>query len=135
MNLKRLLALLLCVSLLIALISCAKEEASVTETVTEDEVWTETEEQTTEATTTTTKAPTTTTVPPVTLTPTVNYGKGESYTAVLKNNLTIEQVNSLPVANYTMSAAQLRDICWDFMAFQMNIWLEGRLQLCFQRGR
>lgn len=122
MNVKRILSLLLTMALLISMIACAKEELVTTAPATATQEWTETEELTAEEpSVTTTKAPTTTTVPPVTLRPSVDYGKWEHYTPVLKNNLTVEQVNALPIANYTMSAEKLRDICWDFMAFQMNV--------------
>ncbi|MBQ4037452.1 MAG: hypothetical protein IJC84_04930 [Clostridia bacterium] len=43
------------------------------------------------------------------------------YTPTIRNPLTWTQVNALPIANASMSVQQLRDICWEFMAFQLNI--------------
>lgn len=74
-------------------------------------------------TTTTTAKPTTTTTTATEapFVPSVGYGQGQSYSAVLKNNLTMAQLNAIPVARQGMTAQQLRDICWDFMAMQMNV--------------
>ncbi|MBQ4037453.1 MAG: hypothetical protein IJC84_04935 [Clostridia bacterium] len=167
MNFKRILALLLTVSVLIALISCtvaeeseAKESGShATSAVETDpaESVSETQEEQKEtkeldpvdtqetpiedapvdtqetpieddpvdvtASTSTTKPPVTTTRVTTTAAPTTSgaYGRGESYTPAIKNNLTLSQVNSVPVVKEGMSAGELRDICWDFMTLQMNV--------------
>lgn len=43
------------------------------------------------------------------------------YEPTLQMPLTMAQINAIPVANASMTVDQLRDICWNFMALQLNI--------------
>lgn len=169
---KRLISLLLVLSMLLVAIACSKASE---EAPTDPAAQTGTEEQgtgengtgepatgeepgndpsvadpstttnpstTTKKPSTTTKNPmTTTTKPPVTTTkpstsiPSAGYGSQQTYTPQIIQNFSWSNINAIPQATSSMSVEQLRDICWDFMALQLNFGWKANASFKAKEGK
>ncbi|MBQ4037451.1 MAG: hypothetical protein IJC84_04925 [Clostridia bacterium] len=163
---KRLISILLVLSMLLVAIACAKSEPAPTDPASQETAaQTGTEEQgtgengtgepatgeqpdadpssstTTKKPSTTTKRPTTTTKPPVTTTkpstsiPSAGYGSQQTYTPQIIQNFSWSNINALPQATASMSVEKLRDICWDFMALQLNFGWKANASFKAKEGK